>query len=394
MTRLRVGVIGLGAIAQIQHLPLLEQFADLFEIVQVCDLSPRLADAMAARYGVPGRTTDWRVVCEDRTLDAVVLLNSGSHGPQAEVALANGLHVMAEKPLCFTVAEADRLESLALAQGLVLQVGYMKAHEAVMPEARREVERLGELRFVRHSVLHPSEVAQQQHLNILRFGDLDTARLGEAQATNAKLVENALGSAPAGLGWLYSELALGSIVHYLSVFRALIGRLPETILKVEAWPFDFDTPPAGWGPADQLPTLSVFASFGGDCRLDLIWAWLQGYPEYTEQIDVLSSTGGVTLRLPPPYIHHRSARLEVVGRDADDRPASRSVSGAYDVAFGRELRDFHAAVTEGMPVVSSAADARDDARWCQALVAALAANRGISLEGEAAASAAEVNAAP
>lgn len=98
MKRLRVGVIGLGAIAQIHHLSNLEQLSDRFEIGHVCDLSPQLVEAIGERYGVRRRSFDWREACSDPDLDAVVLLNSGSHGPQARMALENGLHVFAEKP--------------------------------------------------------------------------------------------------------------------------------------------------------------------------------------------------------------------------------------------------------------------------------------------------------
>src|SRR5438067_3775180 len=101
MTRLRVGVIGLGAIAQIHHLPNLEQLRDEFEIASICDLSPRVVDAIGSRYAGARRTTDWRDVCEDSSLDAVLLVHSGSHAQQAGAALEHGLHVFAEKPLCY-----------------------------------------------------------------------------------------------------------------------------------------------------------------------------------------------------------------------------------------------------------------------------------------------------
>ncbi len=380
MKRLRVGVVGLGAIAQIQHLPNLEQLPGNFELAHVCDLSPRLVEEIGDRYGVGARNVDWRDLCSDTSLDAVILLNSGSHGPQARLALENGIHVLAEKPLCFTVREADELEDLAAASGRVLQVGYMKSHEAVMAQARAEVERLGDLRYVRHAVFHPSEVQQQEHIRVLRYKDADPAALEKASRENAELVHEALGDAPPGLQWLYSELGLGSIVHYLAVFRSLFGRLPAEILAAHAWPFDAQNPPLGWGPDDQLPTLSVFASFGGECRLDLTWSWLQRYPQYTESIEVFSPDGALHMQLPAPYLHHRTAAWTLERLDEAGRPVLVGAGGAFDGAFARELRDFHAAVTEGAPVVSSAADARDDIRWCRQLVARVAESLDLHLE--------------
>ena len=39
VTRLRVGVIGLGEVAQIVHLPILEALPEQYEIAAVCDIS-------------------------------------------------------------------------------------------------------------------------------------------------------------------------------------------------------------------------------------------------------------------------------------------------------------------------------------------------------------------
>jgi len=51
--RLRVGVAGLGAVAQAVHLPLLARLPDAFQIAAICDLSPSLLAAIGERYGVP-----------------------------------------------------------------------------------------------------------------------------------------------------------------------------------------------------------------------------------------------------------------------------------------------------------------------------------------------------
>nr|MBA2468523.1 gfo/Idh/MocA family oxidoreductase [Chloroflexia bacterium] len=53
MTRVRVGVIGLGEVGQIIHLPILESLADRFEITAICDVSPTLLAAMGERYRIP-----------------------------------------------------------------------------------------------------------------------------------------------------------------------------------------------------------------------------------------------------------------------------------------------------------------------------------------------------
>ena len=53
MSRVRIGVIGCGAIAQIQHLPFLAELNEEYEVPVVCDISPALAEYVANRFRVP-----------------------------------------------------------------------------------------------------------------------------------------------------------------------------------------------------------------------------------------------------------------------------------------------------------------------------------------------------
>ncbi|MCX8214600.1 MAG: Gfo/Idh/MocA family oxidoreductase, partial [SAR202 cluster bacterium] len=64
MTRVRIGVIGCGAIAQIQHLPFLTELAEEFEVLIVCGISPSAAKYVAELFHVPRHTTDYREVLE------------------------------------------------------------------------------------------------------------------------------------------------------------------------------------------------------------------------------------------------------------------------------------------------------------------------------------------
>ena len=57
MTRLRVGVVGCGAIAQIQHLPHLRDGRDRFEIGGICDIAPDLLRKVGDDFHVPAAGT-------------------------------------------------------------------------------------------------------------------------------------------------------------------------------------------------------------------------------------------------------------------------------------------------------------------------------------------------
>jgi predicted dehydrogenase len=52
MRRLRVGVVGCGLIAQVMHLPHLQELDDCFEIAALCNISPATLGAVADKNGV------------------------------------------------------------------------------------------------------------------------------------------------------------------------------------------------------------------------------------------------------------------------------------------------------------------------------------------------------
>ena len=60
MAPVRIGIIGSGAVAQVQHLPNLSALKDLYSVEIVCDLSPSQARIVAEEYHVPHHTGDWR----------------------------------------------------------------------------------------------------------------------------------------------------------------------------------------------------------------------------------------------------------------------------------------------------------------------------------------------
>ena len=107
-------MIGCGGIAQRMHLPFLRSLPSLFKIVAISDLSPTLLRAIGERYDVLEnmRFTDYHdLVRQD--LDAVLVLTGGTHAPQVLAAVQAGKHVMVEKPLCFTLREADEIAAAA-----------------------------------------------------------------------------------------------------------------------------------------------------------------------------------------------------------------------------------------------------------------------------------------
>ncbi|MBF0142646.1 MAG: Gfo/Idh/MocA family oxidoreductase [Magnetococcales bacterium] len=127
--RLRAAVIGVGYLGRFHA----QKYKALpgVELVAVVDTNEARAGVIAAELGVP-YYSDHRDI--PGSLDLVsVATPTYAHSRLAEACLADGIHVLVEKPMTVTLEEADRLIALAEGAGLVLQVGHLKRfHPAVV----------------------------------------------------------------------------------------------------------------------------------------------------------------------------------------------------------------------------------------------------------------------
>lgn len=115
--RVRFGVIGAGAIAQLAHLPVLAKMRGA-ELVALCDNDGPKARALADRFGVPDVFTDIDELLEFDELDAVVVATPNHlHEPHVLSALAAGLDVLCERPLATSAKGVDRILNAAAKAG-------------------------------------------------------------------------------------------------------------------------------------------------------------------------------------------------------------------------------------------------------------------------------------
>jgi predicted dehydrogenase len=115
--------------------------------------------AAAARWGWRSTAADWRAVLDDPDIDVVDICSPGStHVEIAVAALEAGKHVLCEKPLANTVAEAERMAEAAASaaeRGVFAMVGFSYRRVPAVTLARDVVRsgRLGEVRQVRAQYL-------------------------------------------------------------------------------------------------------------------------------------------------------------------------------------------------------------------------------------------------
>jgi myo-inositol 2-dehydrogenase/D-chiro-inositol 1-dehydrogenase len=384
--RVRVGIVGLGAVAQAVHIPLLDRLGAQFQIAAIADLSPSLVEAIGERYRVPPaeRYLGIDALLTSHAIDALIILTSGSHGAATLAGLGRGLPVFVEKPLAYTLGEADGIAAaLGKAGGAngaaeparKLQVGYMKLHDPAVARALEfgaEANGGGPIRSIEVTVLHPTSAAQLAHARLLpSAGDVPADVIAGLKAEDERLRLVALGVAAESIGPLYSAILLGSVVHDLAIIRAFAGD-PVGIDAVDVWPDD------AWPPS-----VAVAGRLAAGGRFSIRWHFLPDYPTYREEVRVVREGSTIELEFPAPYLLHAPTSLRITEAD---RGARRDVSvSSYDEAFENELLAFHALVVNGTPPLSGVAEGRADIVTCQRIAARHAAQLGVEIGGEAAA---------
>ena len=122
--KLKVGIIGTGMIAVAGHLPAWKNLRDDVEVVGVADVLEDRANLVARSEGIPRAYGDWRAMLDDLDLDVVsVCTPNAYHKEQTLAALQAGAHVLCEKPVATSHADAVAMFDAADAAGRVLFVG-------------------------------------------------------------------------------------------------------------------------------------------------------------------------------------------------------------------------------------------------------------------------------
>ncbi|MBM4275930.1 MAG: Gfo/Idh/MocA family oxidoreductase [Deltaproteobacteria bacterium] len=136
---LKTGVIGVGYLGRFHA----EKYAALpeAELIGVADINPHRAQEVARALNTQA-FTDYRELLP--LVQAVsVAAPTTLHHSVVRDCLAQGVHVLVEKPLAVTVAEADDLVGLARSQGRFLMVGHLERFNSAMEELKQRTTRPG-----------------------------------------------------------------------------------------------------------------------------------------------------------------------------------------------------------------------------------------------------------
>jgi predicted dehydrogenase len=339
MTKIKVGVVGLGEIAQVVHFPILQAYFDQFEIAAICDISQELLSALGERYSVPAphRYTDYTEMAAQSDLDAILVLNSDEyHTDSALAAIHHGKHVLIEKPMCLTRQEAESIIKARDEAGVQVMVGYMRRYAPAFVEAAKHIHALEKINYARvRDILGQNSQFVAQSSVVLRPSDIPAAAVQDRAERARRLVKEAIGDVPPALAGTY-RLLCGLSSHDLSAMRELLG-MPKGVVAARqhgsflAALFDYES-----------YTLSFETGIDHNRRFD---AHIQVYGDSKE----------IRVQYDTPYIRQLPTQLylnETQGESFEERVMRPTFTDAYVI----ELLHFHEVVTHNVVPKTTAED--------------------------------------
>ncbi|ETI70850.1 Gfo/Idh/MocA family protein [Neobacillus vireti] len=131
MIKLRIGIIGVGGIAQGRHIPAFLQLRDICEITSLSDVNIDRAKEIAEKYNIPHIFADYRDLFSE--VDAVCICTPNKfHAEITVAAFEAGVHVLCEKPMALSAKECEAMIAAAQKADKVLAIAY---HYRFMKEA-------------------------------------------------------------------------------------------------------------------------------------------------------------------------------------------------------------------------------------------------------------------
>jgi len=317
---IRIGVVGAGLVAQAVHLPLLQRLDAQFTVAALAEPHRATRERVVARHAVPAAFGDHRALLAAGLADALLVCSPDpTHAAVVLDAVAAGLHVLVEKPLCLAVRDAERIVAARDAAGVVVQVGYMKRFD-------------------------PAVEAM--------LGDLTGPPLHVATATVDPGLRSAFG--PPGQrtgGDAASDAFRGALVHDVNLVRAALAACGSGVERV------ID----GFGGGTRA---GGCLALRGGARWSALWLALPAAGAFREQLAFYLADGVRELEFPAPYVLHAPTAYRRT------RAGTTTTTASWDEAYERQLLHFHACLTAGEPCRTPPEDALEDLRLLAELEAA------------------------
>jgi predicted dehydrogenase len=121
---IKVGLVGAGAVTQVEYLPVIEQSKEL-KLVAVCESNREKVDVISSRYYIGEIYTDYEQMLREANIDVVIIATPNYlHTPMAISAIEYGKDVLCEMPLGLDANEVNDLGKVVDASDNILMSAF------------------------------------------------------------------------------------------------------------------------------------------------------------------------------------------------------------------------------------------------------------------------------
>ena len=342
---IRVGIVGCGEVTQIIHLPALIELRDLFAVTALCDVSPSVLASVGAPFAGIHLFADYRQLVEDPAVDVVLVCNPDAYHADVVIsAVRAGKHVLLEKPIAVTLADADAMIAAESRSNAMVQVGYMRRYAPAFVEAVALAAKVrSDIVLARvHDVIGPNATIIDNTSNVYRAGDVSEAVVAEGRRRHAEKVKEAIDVDSGPRAAAYS-LLLSLSSHALSAMRELIG-MPERVIYA----------------AQRHGGRFLSAAFDYGHFVCQFEAGVDQIPHFDAHLEVYTPTEIIRVDYDTPYVRHLPTRLTRIGPATNAGVSVQTAFPTRNDSFVAEWRAFHRNVIEKKRPKTTLEDARND----------------------------------
>lgn len=335
-TKVRIGFVGVGGMGQCAHLKNYAVDADC-EVVALAEIRPKLAKAVAAKYGVRKVYSKHTEMLAKEDLDGIVASQPFSrHGILVPDLLKAGVPVFTEKPIAASIAVGEKIVAAVRKSGTWLMVGYHKRSDPATMYAKAEIERLkksgelGRMKYVR-IIMPAGDWVQNGFSDLVRSDDPDVSLDRDPPAPDM--------DEPTRQAY---ESFVNYYIHQVNLMRHLLGE-PYKVTY-----------------ADKSGVMLAGESASGVCCVIEMTPY-QTTVDWKESAMVCFEKGYVRIELPAPLASNRAGRVEVY-RDPGNGEAPLSIVPQlpWVHAMRQQASNFIRAVKGEMEPLTTATEALED----------------------------------
>ncbi|MEY8387890.1 Gfo/Idh/MocA family oxidoreductase [Oscillospiraceae bacterium 38-13] len=355
---IKLGVIGLGEVSQLMHLPILQDLCNEYQVTAVSDVAPSLVDFICKKYHIAAGYLNAVELIEKAGIDAVLILSPDQyHGEYAMRALKRGLHVFVEKPVTLCLEELEELIELKKQYpNQTVMVGYMRRYAGPFLKAKELLEeapmKTEYLRFRDIICEGPFYIGQTRPVFYPK--DVPAEVIAEGRERRRAHLDRAIGADATDEMRTTYQMMTGLGCHSFAAVRELFG-VPKKIHSVTT-------------AADGQHVVIVMEFDGFLATYELVNN--QNVVQFDAAIEIFQNTRKVLVKYETPYIRYQPASVQVLeSNDKDTR--STTYGPDFHDAFQTELRLFHECITSGTQPKTMLEDAVADLKLFREIIQVL-----------------------